>query len=94
MTTTKIDIIALVSSALASHAAAVNALVELDVARWGEKEREYSRSTYQKQSHGLLLNSLVHNPATNYGDAVPAPLKKAAKALQTVEDRAVLRRGG
>jgi hypothetical protein len=94
MTMPTIDIIALVTSALTSHAAALDALVTLDVARWGEKEREYLRATYQRQSHGLVVNSIVHDPAGGYGDAVPAPLKKAAKALLTAEDREVLRRGG
>lgn len=91
---TKIDIIALITSALESHAAAVEALVTLDVARWGGQEREHSRATYMKRSHGLLVNSVVHSPSADYGAAVPAALKKAAKALQTAEDRAVLRRGG
>ncbi len=91
---TKIDIIALVTSALTSRDAAVDARVTLDVFKWGKAERDHSRAAASQRSHGLVVNSIVHDPIADYGDAVPEPLKQAAKALLTPEDRAVLRRGG
>lgn len=71
----------------ADRAAAINALVELDVAKWGEGEREASRALHARTTYGLALNTL----ACRTNDPTIA---KAAKAALTPADRKVLRNGG
>lgn len=92
MTTT--NLIRLIKEALVDRDAAVAARVEFDVARWGEGERASAAAVAAKQSHGLLVNSLVHDPLVGYGDAVPAPLRAKAKKLLTADDKRSLRAGG
>lgn len=91
--TMTIDINATVRAALASHEAAFSARVELDVAKWGEAEREASVQMRRAEgmSHGLLVNSIVHDEASDFGDAVNADLRRAAKKLLTAADHLALR---
>jgi hypothetical protein len=75
---------------------AIAALVELDVARWGELERIASEKLHRQNfrgSYGLALNSLAHRSEYDYGDSAPELAKAAEKAL-TSDDRAELRKGG
>lgn len=74
---------------------AIAELVALDVARWGEGEREASRklNARQNQTYGLALNCLAHRPEYGYGDAVPH-LVAAAKSALTADDLAFLSKGG
>lgn len=88
MTTTAYDF------ANMTAAQALDALVELDVAKWGEQEREASRKMHAGKSRGLLINSIVHHQSNDYGDAFDATTKKIAKMQQTSEDKAELRKGG
>lgn len=69
---------------------AISRLVELDVAKWGESEREASRKTHAELSHGLALNTLAHYDPMN----IDAPLAAQAKSVMTNDDRNALRRGG
>ena len=69
---------------------AINALVERDVARWGEAERAASRRLRSRQSHGLALNALAHFN----GEQVDADLAREAERVMTDEDWRVLRQGG
>jgi len=91
---TTMNLIHLIEGAFASHAAAVAARVTFDVQRWGEGEREGCERAARARSHGLIVNSLIHDPLTDYGDALPASLRAKAKALLTAQDRCVLRSGG
>ena len=93
---TTLNLIRLIEEALGDRAAAVAARVEFDVARWGEGERASAAAAAvaAKQSHGMLVNSLVHDPLVGYGDAVPAPLRAKAKKLLTADDKRSLRAGG
>ncbi len=75
-------------------AQALDALVELDVAKWGEAEREASRRLHATKSRGLLINSIVHHQSNDYGDAFDAATKKIAKQQLTADDKAELRKGG
>jgi hypothetical protein len=58
MSRTQSEAIALVGRAPRNmtHEQAVAHLVELEVARWGEQEREPARQMYGRYSHGLALN--------------------------------------
>lgn len=75
-----------------SLAAAIDALVELDVQKWGEGERQASRDMHRRNliSYGLALNALARRPEYEYGDLVPH-LVDAANAALTAADRAHLR---
>jgi hypothetical protein len=75
-------------------AEALDALVELDVAKWGEQQREASRQMHQGKSRGLRINSLVHHQCNDYGDAFDAATLKIAKKQLTADDMAELRKGG
>lgn len=66
---------------------AVAKLVELDVAKWGESERESSARTNGKMSHGLALNRLAHYDINN----VDASLAAQAEEVMTSADARVLR---
>jgi hypothetical protein len=77
----------------ATREEALETIAALDAAKWGEAERQASRSLNAGKSYGLLLNSLAHRPEYDYGDAVPE-LVRAAKAALTAEDRAELWKGG
>jgi hypothetical protein len=80
-----------------TYDAAIDALVELDVARWGEGEREASRRLHRssKPTYGLALNSLAHRAEYDYGDAPQAQdLVDAANRALTPEDRHSLGQGG
>lgn len=77
----------------ANREEALAALIELNVAKWGEQEREPTRKNRQNDSYGLLLNSLARRPEYDYGDRVPHLVAAAKKAL-TARDRAELRKGG
>lgn len=80
-------------SAMASTQA-LDALVELDVAKWGEQERDASRRLHASKSRGLLINSIVHHQSNGYGDAFDDAAKKIAAAQLTADDLAALRKGG
>ena len=73
---------------------AIEALVELDVAKWGAEERDASRRLHRDRSRGRALNALAHRPEYDYGANAPAGLKAAAKAALTDSDHAELRKGG
>jgi hypothetical protein len=75
-------------------AEALDALSDLDAARWGEQEREASRRLHARTSRGLLINSIVHHVLHEYGDAFDACAKRIASAQLTAADRADLRKGG
>ena len=72
-------------------AQALDALVDLDVARWGEAERDASRKMHAGKSRGLLINSIVHHHSHDYGDAFDAAAKKIAAKQLTPADQADLR---
>ena len=71
---------------------AIQSLVELDVAKWGESEREASVRSHASRSYGLALNALANE--AELSDAPNKALRAAAKAALTKADRAVLRKGG
>ena len=77
-----------------THEEALDALADLEVARWGEQEREASKQLNRGKSRGLLINSIVHHPMNGYGDAIDAAAKKVAKQQLTSDDKAWLRQGG
>lgn len=72
--------------------AAIDALVELDVAKWGEAEREASRRRHARRSYGLALNELA-NRAMLAGTPDPA-LRAAAKMAMADADGGYLRTRG
>lgn len=69
---------------------ALNMLVELEVARWGESEREPARRHHAGLSHALRLNRIANWDI----DQIDHDLAAAAKRLMTKEDRRILRQGG
>ena len=75
-------------------AQALDAVVDLDVAKWGESEREASRKLHSGKSRGLLINSIVRHQSNGYGDAFDAATKKLAAAQLTSDDKSELRKGG
>lgn len=79
----------------ATREEAIAMLVDLDVARWGESEREASRRIHEETlpTYGRALNALAHRPEHDYGDAVPDMVEAATAAL-TDADRRALRMGG
>ena len=72
---------------------AIAKLVEQDVARWGEREREASQQSHRFRTLGLALNELANRADLWFG-APDAELRKAAKAALTPDDRYYLRKGG
>lgn len=64
--------------------AAIEALVEQDVDRWGESEREASRRQHASRSYGRALNELA-NRAELSGNPDP-DLRAAATAALTDSD--------
>ena len=72
--------------------AAIAALVQGDVARWGPSEREASIAQHSRRSFGRALNELASR-AELAGDPDPA-LRAAANAALTESDWDDLRQGG
>lgn len=77
-----------------STAEALDTLVNLEVARRGESERDAARKLHGGKSRGLLINSIVHHQLNGYGDAFDVAAKKTAKQQLTSDDKAELRKGG
>lgn len=75
-----------------THDEAIAALVESDVERWGEAERDASRRMHAGTTYGLALNALAAR-AEMAGRPDPA-LRAAADAALTGADWRVLRQGG
>lgn len=73
-----------------THQQAIACLVELDVAKWGEAEREASQRLRGRLSHGLALNALAHYDIDHIDDSLAAD----AQRVMTAADRRVLRQGG
>lgn len=67
---------------------AITRLVDLDVAKWGEEEREAAQRSRSKLSHGLALNALAHHDPM----APDRALAALARRVMTAADRATLRR--
>ena len=76
----------------ATREEAVAALVEHDVAKWGEEEREASQRTRGDLSLGLALNALA-NIAELDATKNKALRKAANAALKNKSDRKVLAQG-
>ena len=72
--------------------AAIETLVEQDVATWGEAEREASQRTHSKSSYGLALNTLAGR--AELAGTPDKALRVAAKASLTKADKSELRKGG
>lgn len=72
--------------------AAIAALVDLDVAKWGEAERAAAQRAHADLTYGLALNKLAHRPEYGFGDDVPE-LVAAARAALTSDDRHLLGMG-
>lgn len=73
---------------------AIGLLIEYDVARWGEGEREASRAQHSRKTHGLALNGLHAAVALERGRSAAKALDAASKRYVTGADRASLRSGG
>lgn len=71
---------------------AIAALIDQDIARWGEAERPYIEQLHNGRTLGLALNELA-NRAEMAGSPDRA-LRAAARAALTAADKAVLRKGG
>lgn len=71
---------------------AINALVESDVAKWGESEREASTRAHANRSYGLALNELANR--AELSDTPDPALRAAARKALTSDDRSALRSGG
>jgi len=71
---------------------AIAALVQSDVDRWGESEREHSVRIHSTRTYGLALNELANR--AELAERPNAELRKAAKRALTSADRAFLRSGG
>lgn len=69
---------------------AIAQLVERDVTKWGDAERESSARLRSKLSHGLAVNALAHYDA----DRVDTELAAEARRIMTAADRKTLRKGG
>jgi len=81
---------ALTLRGLGTRDAALERRVDIDVAKWGEGEREASRRMHGRTSYGLLLNSI----AVADVDDLDEELMRLAAAVMTADDRAELRKGG
>lgn len=77
---------------IATREDAIAALVEMDVGRWGDSEREASQRMHSARSLGLALNEIWarYELAGELADEI----RKAAQAALTSADRAALRKGG
>lgn len=75
-----------------TRAEAIKMLVEQDVAKWGEDEREEIVSLHSDRSYGRALNELA-NRAELAGTPNP-DLRAAAKAALSTRDVRDLRQGG
>lgn len=71
---------------------AIAALVEQDVTRWGEAEREASQRQHGTRSYGRALNALANR--AELADAPDPALRAAADAALTAADWRELRSGG
>lgn len=71
---------------------AIAALVESDVAKWGEGEREASKRQHADRSYGRALNELANR--AELADAPNRELRAAAKKALTEGDKHDLRQGG
>lgn len=80
----------------ADRPAILVALIALESERFGTEwtATDLAAMMADHRSAGLLLNSVVHHPLHDYGAAIPAAERKAAKKLLTAADWAVLRTGG
>lgn len=76
-----------------SRESAIAALVEMEVARWGEQERAAAEAHHGGQTYGLALNAIVSRAEAWLETEFPAA-RKAARAALTPDDRAELRKGG
>lgn len=82
------------TKAVTTRAEAIRLLVNQDVAKWGEEERQASLEMRSGESHGLLLNALGANAEMD-GDMTTARRYYAeARVVMTGKDRRVLRNGG
>ena len=72
--------------------AAINALIDDDVRRWGEEERAAATRAHAKRSFGRALNELA-NRAELAGEP-SEQLRSVAKRELTSDDRFDLRQGG
>ncbi len=75
-----------------TKAEAIAALVEADVAKWGESQRNAAIQLHSKTTFGLALNSLGAR-AELAGQPCKA-LYAAAKTVMTPSDWRVIRSGG
>lgn len=75
-----------------TKAEAIAALVESDVERWGESQRNAAQAMHDKNSFGLALNSLAAR-AELAGRPCDG-LYAAAKRVMTAADWRVIRSGG
>jgi len=79
----------------ATREAALAAIIETDVARWGEGERTPSLHAHAKYSYGRLLSELATRAAFwAEADELEAPLRAAARKVLTPADWRELRQGG
>lgn len=72
--------------------AAINALIEQDVAKWGESERAASMRQHAGRSYGRALNELANR--AELADAPNPAMRRAAKLALTSGEKADLRNGG
>jgi|GEM_PF-4837520 len=82
--------LALALRGLGTRDAALERRVAIDVAKWGEGEREASRRMHGRRSYGLLINSIAVADVEN----IDEELMRLAAAVMTADDRAELRKGG
>lgn len=78
----------------ATRAEAIAAIVERDVARWGEDERNASIELNKGLSYGLALNRLAYYDANEESFVLDAALDAAALAALTPADWRQLAKGG
>ncbi len=83
----------LTARGLDTHAQALDAIVELDVQKWGEEERASSRKTRGTLSHVLIVGAIATHAVEETGK-VDRALLDAARAIATPADHAALRVGG
>ncbi len=70
--------------------AAINKLVDLYAAKWGEGERAATKDMLRGYSYGRAINSIAHFDV----NAIDDELAAAAKHILTDKDWAELRKGG
>lgn len=78
------------STTVMTREQAIAALVERDVAKWGEAERAASEQMRSALSHGMALNALAHYEPAN----IDRELAKQAKALLSKADKKIFRAAG